>query len=76
MMRTRKLDSKLSPREKGVLRMIAEGHSNKEIAGRLSISVKTVETHKARAMKKLGLRGRVDLMQFADRARWLDADEQ
>ena len=43
----------LSERETDVLRMIAGGHSNKEISARLNISVKTVETYKARAMEKL-----------------------
>ena len=45
----------LSEREAEVLRLIASGYSNKEIAGQLSLSVKTVEAHKANAMRKLGL---------------------
>jgi two-component system response regulator NreC len=52
----------LSEREAEVLRMIASGYSNKEMAGRLSLSVKTVEAHKANAMRKLGLRGRIDIV--------------
>ena len=45
----------LSEREAEVVRLTAAGHSNKEIAARLDLSVKTVETYKARAMEKLGL---------------------
>jgi DNA-binding NarL/FixJ family response regulator len=48
----------LSDRETEVVRLVAEGHSNKEIAGRLEISVKTVETYKARSLEKLGLPSR------------------
>lgn len=55
----------LSERETEVLRLIALGHSNREIAARLSLSVKTVETHKARIMEKLGLRGRAELVRYA-----------
>ena len=51
--------SPISERETDVLRLIAVGHSNKEVAAQLKISVKTVEVHKANAMKKLGLAGRV-----------------
>jgi DNA-binding NarL/FixJ family response regulator len=55
----------LSERETDVLRLVASGHSNKEIAGTLEISIKTVETYKARAMEKLGFRSRVDLVRYA-----------
>jgi DNA-binding NarL/FixJ family response regulator len=61
----------LSEREADVLRMIAWGHGNKEIAARLSISVKTVDVHKANALKKLGLKGRVDIVRFALLQGWL-----
>jgi len=61
----------LSDREAAVLRLIADGYSNKEIAGKMGISFKTVETYKARSMKKLGLRSRVDIVHFANRAGWL-----
>jgi DNA-binding NarL/FixJ family response regulator len=61
----------LSDREAEVLRLIARGHSNKEIASRLLVSVKTVETYKARSMKKLGLAGRVDLVRYASLRGWL-----
>lgn len=62
----------LSPREEDVLRHTAQGLSNKEIGGRLEISTKTVETYKARAVEKLGLRSRSDIVRYAVRRRWLD----
>jgi DNA-binding NarL/FixJ family response regulator len=62
----------LSERESEVLRLIAAGYSNKEIAGRLSLSVKTVEAHKANAMRKLGLRGRIDIVKYAVLQGWLE----
>ena len=61
----------LSERESEVLRLIASGHSNKEIASRLSLSVKTVEAHKANAMRKLGLTGRIDIVKYALLQGWL-----
>jgi two-component system response regulator NreC len=62
----------LSPREAGVLRLIAWGYSNKEIAARLDISIKTVEAHKANASRKLGLQSRIDIVRFAFLQGWLD----
>jgi DNA-binding NarL/FixJ family response regulator len=62
----------LSERETDVLRLVAGGHSNKEISARLNISVKTVETYKARAMEKLGYRSRVELVRYAADQGWLD----
>ena len=61
----------LSEREEAVLRRIAAGLSNKEIARRLGVSAKTVETYKARAVEKLGLRGRVDIVRYALKHGWL-----
>lgn len=61
----------LSERESGVLRLIASGYSNKEIANQLSLSVKTVEAHKANAMRKLGLQGRIDIVKYAVLQGWL-----
>jgi two-component system response regulator NreC len=55
----------LSEREKEILTWIAKGYSNKEIAERLVISVKTVETHKSNLMEKLGLKTRPDLVKYA-----------
>ena len=54
-----------------MLRLIASGYSNKEIAARLSLSVKTVEAHKANAMRKLGLNGRIDIVKYATLQGWL-----
>jgi DNA-binding NarL/FixJ family response regulator len=61
----------ISDRERDVLRLIAIGHANKEVATQLGISVKTVEVHKANAMRKLGLRGRVDIIRYAVLQGWL-----
>lgn len=58
-------DVELSPRETEVLALIAAGYSNQQIAEKLVISVKTVETHKAHIMEKLGARSRVDLVRYA-----------
>lgn len=59
-------------RENEVLRLIALGYSNKEIAGRMSLSVKTVEVHKANAMRKMNMHGRIDIVKFAVLQGWLD----
>jgi DNA-binding NarL/FixJ family response regulator len=61
----------LSEREAEVLRLIASGYSNKEIAAQLQLSVKTVEAHKANAMRKLGLAGRIDIVRYAVLQNWL-----
>jgi two-component system response regulator NreC len=58
-------------REASVLRLMAIGHSNKEIATALDIAVKTVEVHKANAMRKLDLRGRIDVVRYAVLSGWL-----
>jgi two-component system, NarL family, response regulator NreC len=63
--------SGLSPREEEVLRLVAWGYSNKEIAAQLSVGVKTVETHKANAMHKLKLHSRIDVVRFAVLQGWL-----
>ena len=63
-----------SERESEVLRLIAAGYSNKEIATRLTLSVKTVEAHKANAMRKLGLNGRIDIVKYAILQGWLKDD--
>ena len=55
----------LTPREREVLHLAAEGHTNAEIAERLSISPRTVETHRANMMHKLGLRTSTDLIRYA-----------
>ena len=61
----------LSEREAEVLRLIAWGHSNKEIGSRLDLSVKTIEVHKANAMKKLGMNSRIDIVRYAVLQGWL-----
>ncbi len=61
----------LSEREGDVLRRIARGYTNKEIAAELQLSVKTVETYKARVAEKLGLRTRVDIVRWAAKQGWL-----
>ena len=61
----------VSERESDVLRLMALGHSNKEIASSLDLSVKTIEVHKANAMRKLSLRGRIDVVQYAVLKGWL-----
>src|SRR5204863_2825309 len=63
--------SHLSEREEDVLKMIAWGYSNKEIAAQLDISLKTVEAHKANSMKKLDLRSRIDIVRYALLQGWL-----
>ena len=54
-----------------MLRLITLGCSNKEIAARLSVSVKTVEAHKANAMRKLGLGTRMDIVSYAIFRGWM-----
>lgn len=61
----------LTPREAEVLRLVVRGHLNKAIAAALAISVKTVETHKANGMAKLGVTSRAALVRFAVDQGWL-----
>ncbi|WP_183570887.1 response regulator [Methylorubrum rhodinum] len=63
----------LSPREAETLRLIAQGFSNKEIAQRIDVSVKSVETYKARAAEKLGLRTRAEIIRYGAAHGWFDA---
>lgn len=65
--KTQRVASSLTHREREVVQQIAEGKINKEIAGVLEISVKTVETHRASAMHKLRLRTTADLVRYAIR---------
>jgi len=64
----------LTEREAQVLRLIAAGHAHKEIAARLSLSAKTVDAHKANAMRKLDLNGRIDVIKYAVLQGWLDSE--
>lgn len=59
---------RLSPREREVLQLAAEGHSSRAIAGLLCLSTKTVEHHRASVMTKLGLHGQTELVKYAIRA--------
>ena len=61
-------DQILTPREEEVLKLVAEGHSSKEIGDLLFISIKTVQRHRANLLQKLGLRDRLDLTRYAIRA--------
>jgi len=65
--------SDISEREAEVLRLVAWGYTNKEVAAYLRISVKTVETHKANIMQKLDLKSRVEMVRYALRQGWLHA---
>jgi DNA-binding NarL/FixJ family response regulator len=64
----------LSEREMMVVKLVAKGFSNKEISGQLSLSVKTVETYRARAYEKLGLRTRAALVRYATLEGWMTED--
>jgi DNA-binding NarL/FixJ family response regulator len=55
----------LTPREREVVQLIAEGHTSKDIAERLSTAVKTIESHRTNAMGKLGLHSIAALTKFA-----------
>lgn len=63
----------LTPREREVVQLLAEGHSNKEVATVMGISVKTVETHRAVIMRKLRLRAFSDLVRYAIRNHIIEA---
>ena len=64
----------ISEREAEVLRLIAWGYSNKEIGARLELSVKTIEAHKANAMRKLDMRSRIDIVRYALLQGWLQVN--
>jgi DNA-binding NarL/FixJ family response regulator len=63
----------LTPRERVVLRFAAEGNSNAEIAEKLGVSSRTIETHRAHLLKKLGLKSQTDLVRFAIRKEIISA---
>jgi DNA-binding NarL/FixJ family response regulator len=63
----------LTNRERGVVQLVAEGYSNKEIATILNISIKTVETHRATIMRKLELSSSADLVRYAIRNKLVEA---
>jgi RNA polymerase sigma factor (sigma-70 family) len=61
------VSERLTPREREIVRLVAEGKSNKEVASALGISVKTVETHRTNLMRKLGLHSLSELVRYAVR---------
>jgi DNA-binding NarL/FixJ family response regulator len=66
-LRSKHKDDVLTSRERGIVQLVAEGHSNKEIASVLNISIKTVETHRAAVMRKLNLTSSAALVRYAVR---------
>ena len=62
----------LTPREQQIVKLIAESHTNRQIAEVLTISEKTVETHRANILEKLGMRDRVELTRYAIRRRLVE----
>ena len=61
----RRDDDGLTARERDVVRLVALGHTNDEIAARLTLSVRTIETHRARIKRRLGLSSRAELVRWA-----------
>lgn len=64
----------LSRREREVLRLLAQGYSNQQVADQIRVSVKTVETYRTRLREKLGLKSRAELYRFASESGILDTD--
>jgi DNA-binding NarL/FixJ family response regulator len=62
----------LSSREQSIVQLVAEGHTNKSVGGVLNLSVKTVETHRASAMRKLGISSTAELVRFAIRTKLVE----
>ena len=62
----------LSPRERAVVQLIAEGHSNREMSEILNLSVKTIETHRASAMRKLNLTSTAAIVRYAIRNKMVE----
>jgi DNA-binding NarL/FixJ family response regulator len=70
---SKRMGSTLTSRERGVVQLVAEGHTNKSVAAVLNIGLKTVETHRAAVMRKLNLESSADLVRYAIRNRIADA---
>jgi len=70
-----RLPRRLTEREEAVLRLIAWGYTNREIAAKLSLSVKTIEAYKVRIGRKQGLHSRTEVVRYALRHGWLNAEE-
>ena len=66
--------ARLSPRQREVLQLLAEGSSTKEIAFRLKVSIKTVETHRAQIMERLDIHDLAGLVRFAVRTGLVASD--
>lgn len=64
----------LTPRERDILHGIGRGHANKEIAARLGVSVRTVETHRLNLKRKLGIEGRAELVKYAVQQLGIDSE--
>ncbi len=64
----------LSQREEEVVSLVAQGFTNVEAAALLQLSIKSIETYRARAMEKLGIRNRAELLRFALANGWLKAE--
>lgn len=65
-------EGELTPREEEVVKLVAEAHTNKEIAELLGMAEKTAENHRSNAMRKLGMRDRVELVRYAIRRGLID----
>jgi DNA-binding NarL/FixJ family response regulator len=63
----------LTPREQQVVKLVAEAHTNREIAELLGLAEKTAENHRSNAMRKLGMRDRVELVRYAIRRGLIEA---
>jgi DNA-binding NarL/FixJ family response regulator len=74
-MATRKGDQNqvLSPREKTIVKLVAEGYSNKGVSAMLNLSIKTTETHRAAAMRKLNIHSTAGLVRYAVRSKLVEA---
>jgi DNA-binding NarL/FixJ family response regulator len=74
-MATRKGDPNqlLSPREKTIVKLVAEGHSNKSVSAILNLSIKTTQTHRAAAMRKLNINSTAGLVRYAVRSKLVEA---
>jgi DNA-binding NarL/FixJ family response regulator len=64
----------LTPRQREILQLVAEGHTSKDVAQRLGLSIKTVETHRAQIMERLGLHDLTALVRFAVRVGLIQGD--
>src|SRR5262249_16216414 len=62
-----KAEGTLSPREREVVQLIAEGHSNRQMSAILNLSIKTIETHRASAMRKLNVTSTAAIVRYAIR---------